>query len=171
VDPNEIQRLIAHGKRLAENPSTSPEAFLILYVAWEAFVRRLLRIALAAQGFDRTQSDIELRDAKLSSKDGLKLEFRKLYGREMAQTPGVGHMFRDLSKINVLRHKFAHGRSRTKPETYLWASGVLISLIDAEWELILGRLLADRNIVTSSTNPMGRIVAKTTKNTIYRPSE
>ena len=159
MNPSEIRRLIAHAKILLVNSATTPEAFLILYVAWEALVRRILRIAFAAKGLGKRAADAELKKMHLSSKHGIHDAFLATYGSRLANLTRLGHLFRDIDAINKLRHRYVHGRGRASPQDFRKHCSTLLHILEANWEPAIALALKKQGLVARQANPYKRIVA------------
>jgi hypothetical protein len=170
MDPNEIKRLVAHAKKLQSSNVTTPEAFVLSFIAWEAFSRRILRVGLAAHGLRKEEANIWLCGAHLSSKSGLNEAFESVYGTSLGSAKGIGHLFADLAKINALRNKYIHGRSRVKPEAFSKAATALISIIEADWSIAISTSLGAKQIPINQANPMGRITASNTRRELVAKS-
>lgn len=159
LHPNEIKRLIKQAAILAQSNTTLPESFIMLFIAWEAMQRRVLRVGLAARSMTKHDSDKWLGNARLASKSGFQESFMTLYGADPSQVAGIGHLMRELSRVNSLRHSYIHGRSRTSPDQFRNASAVLIDLLAADWEEALKQLLDNQKLSTRQTDPLKRISA------------
>ncbi len=159
MDPNEIVRLRNHAIVLLECPTTSPEGFVLLYIAWEGLVRRILRVGLAAKGMNKTSANTFLRDARLSSRDGIANAFVDVYEIKPQSLRGVGHLLRDLPKVNELRHRYVHGRGNTSPEKFDAMARVLLQLLDADWQVALSTQLNRIGFSNKNSDPLKRIIA------------
>jgi hypothetical protein len=157
LDPNEIRRLIAHAKVLLVNNQTTPEAFILLYIAWEGLVRRILRVHLAARGMNKEEANLALANARLSSSFGTREAFIEILGSNLNQIKGVGHLFRNLKMLNDLRHRYVHGRSRTSPKIFRTASETLIQILEADWATVNLNVLKGSGLKYKSIDPYKRI--------------
>jgi hypothetical protein len=157
MHPSEINRLIRNSKLALKKNANTPDAFLLAYIAWEAFQIRILIVGLAANGLSVTEAQKELRTKQVWRQENKELLFRDLYGSRPSNLKYVGKLFNRANKLKNLRDGYVHGTNRTGPEQFRNAALELIRIMDHNWAEDLRRLLEAQGLNSSRTDPLGQI--------------
>lgn len=134
--PSDIRRTASAAKRLAEAPSNgTPEAFLLAWVAWEAFRFRVLAVGLAKQGWAMTAIKEFFLNSNLYYDRTYNRAFAKVFGRQPQQLrKEIASVWKACESCRALRHKFVHGMGSTNPDALARATDTLLSAVgDAQW--------------------------------------
>lgn len=153
MNPAEIKRLLSVAEELSKERSGLPEAFLLQYIAWEAFKVRILIAGMAQSGLTVKEAKAVLRDEQVWNQTNYRKIFKKYFGSYPSNSKGVGKYFNAGEKVETLRHAFVHGSSRVAPDSYRKASSRLTEIFEADW----GKLLADLLKNEKRIDPMRRI--------------
>ena len=163
MDPNEILRLLRSAKKLVNDSGSSPEAFIISYVAWEAFQNRIFLVGLCARGKSVVEAKRIVIDRQIWQLDRKKELFRDVFGSYPENSRFVGKYFREASKLKKLRDSYIHGAKRVQPDKYREGAELLISIIESDdWSVALGDLLSRQGTPSRVTNPLARLTRNRT---------
>ena len=157
MDPNEIRRLLGTAEMLSREKSSTPEAFLLAFVAWEGLKFRILLVGYAARGVKVAEARQLLRDADIWNIRNYNTLFEHLFGVRPHNAPHVGRLFNTLDGAMKLRNRFVHGAGRAAPVQFKTAYEDVCSATDADWENALSKLLTKQGLRPKVTNPLNRI--------------
>jgi hypothetical protein len=158
LEPSEIKRLLESAERALNTSRSEPDAFVLAYIAWEAFQIRVLLVGLAAQGFSVSDSKKQLKERDVWNGEKRKTVFEEIFGSKPANTKHVGRYYSKLGRHKTLRDAYVHGSARVAPKRFEAAARELIDVIgDAGWETGLAQVLSNRGLESSFTNPLGVI--------------
>ena len=158
MEPSEIKRLLESAKRALTTSRSEPDAFVLAYIAWEAFQIRVLLVGLAAQGYSVSDSKKHLKQRQVWQGDNKKAVFEEIFGSKPANTKHVGRYFNKLAKFKALRDAYIHGSTRAAPASFESAAREIIEVIESlDWETGLRRALSIQGFETKFTNPLGTV--------------
>ena len=157
MDPNEIRRLLGTAEKLSREKSSTPEAFLVAFVAWEGLKFRILLVGYAARGVKVADARRLIRDADIWNIRHYNTLFELLFGDRPHNAPQVGRLFNALDGAMRLRNRFVHGAGRAAPIQFRTAYEDICRATDADWATALSKLLAKQGLRPEVTNPLNRI--------------
>jgi hypothetical protein len=158
LDPSEIKRLLESARRALNTSRSEPDAFVLAYIAWEAFQIRVLLVGLAAEGYSVSEAKKHLKERQVWQGDNRKTVFEEIFGSKPANTKHVGFYYSKLGKHKTLRDAYVHGSARVAPKRFEAAARELIDVIgDAGWETGLAQVLSKKGFESNFTNPLGVI--------------
>lgn len=157
MDPNEIRRLLSTAETLSREKSSTPEAFLVAFVAWEGLKFRILLVGYAARGVKVSEARHLIRDADIWNIRNYNTLFELLFGSRPQNAPQVGRLFNALDGAMRLRNRFVHGAGRAAPVQFRTAYENICRATNADWESALSKLLAKQGLRPKVTNPLNRI--------------
>ena len=140
-----------------QGKATAPEAFLLAYIAWEAFQIRILIVGLAAKGLKVSEAQKELKEKQVWRQENKDNLFAELFGSRPCNLKYVGKLFNKANKLKILRDGYVHGTNRTGPEQFKNAALELIQIMSHDWSEDLEKLLEAQGFSSSRTDPMGQI--------------
>lgn len=158
MEPSEIKRLLESANNALNTSRSEPDAFVLAYIAWEAFQIRVLLVGLAAQGYTVSDSKKHLKEREVWNGEKRKTVFEEIFGSKPANTKHVGRHYTKLGKHKTLRDAYVHGSARVAPKRFEAAARELIDVIcDASWETGLAQVLSKKGLESNFTNPLGVI--------------
>jgi hypothetical protein len=160
MHPSEIRRLIRNSKAALRKSVDAPDAFLLAYIAWEAFQIRVLIVGLAASGLRVAEAQKVLKNKKVWRQENKEILFEGLYGSRPSNLKYVGKLFNSANKLKILRDGYVHGTNRTSPDQFRNAALELIRIMDHHWAEDLKKLLETQGYPSSRTDPLGQIRRK-----------
>ena len=158
MEPSEITRLIENAKVAIARSKTSPDGFLLAYVAWEAFQVRVLIVGLAATGMSVSEAKLHLKREQIWKQQKKDSVFRDVFGANPCNLKFVGKRFIEANNSSELRNRYIHGTSRTSPKNFANLASKLIEIMEQDWSKDLASLLATRGVATKYSNPMRRVM-------------
>ena len=158
MEPSEIKRLLESAKRALTTSRSEPDAFVLAFIAWEAFQIRVLVVGLAAQGYSVSESKRHLKERQVWKGENRKAVFEEIFGSKPANIKHVGRYFNKLGKFKSLRDAYIHGSARVAPDRIESAARDIIEVIESlDWETGLRKELSRQGFETKFTNPLGRV--------------
>ena len=161
MKPSEIRRLLESSKVALTLEDSAPDAFLLAFVAWEAFQIRVLVVGLAAKGLSVAESYKIIKDRKVwkgTNRDAL---FQECFESLPRNTKHIGRHYTKALRFKTIRDRYVHGFGRTSPELFIRATEELIGVVEQDWESDLRKLLKQLGRSSTFTNPLGTIRATT----------
>lgn len=158
MDPNEIRRLVVQARLLNEVSVTTPEAFLLAFVAWEGFKIRILISALCADGLSVSEAKRVIKDRQIWRESGFENFFEELFGKRPQNAKHIGSRFNSLGRATKMRNSYVHGTSRFSPKSFANETERLIALIEMDWATPLQSLRKGSGSVGQIKDPLGRLV-------------
>jgi hypothetical protein len=158
MEPSEITRLIENSKVAITRSNTSPDGFLLAYVAWEAFQVRVLIVGLAARGMSVSEAKLYLQREQIWKQHKKDSVFKEVFGAYPCNLKYVGKRFTEANNSSELRNRYIHGTSRTSPKNFADLASKLIEIMEQDWSKDLASLLATKGVTTKYTNPMRRVM-------------
>lgn len=138
---------------------TSAEAFLLAFVAWEAFKIRVLLVGRTAMGETVAEARKHLDQGQLWRDRAYDEEFASIFGSMPANTRQIGKNYSRMRKLKNLRNRYVHGHSRTSPARFDEATRTILTILKSDWEQPIRQALRKSYGLVHYTNPLGRLKA------------
>jgi len=157
MKPSEIRRLALSARLALAQRNTTPDAFLLAYVAWEALQIRILVVGICASGLSVAEAYQLIKESKVWRSDNRDSLFNEYFGSKPQNAKFVGRLFNKANKSKSIRDRYVHGFKRTSPAIFEKATHELLSILEGDWGTPLKKLLRSIGKDTPFCDPMSTI--------------